>query len=95
MAYTVIHKFKDTSREQYDTTLAAVHPEDGSLPPGQVVHVAGIVDGDLVIVAIFDSQQAWEEFRDNTLLPRLETLEGGPSGPPEETTFEAHNFQTA
>jgi len=95
VAYAVIHTFKGASKEQYDNAVAAVHPKDGSLPVGQTFHVAGIADGDLVVVAVFDSEAAWESFRDGTLMPGLATAENGPEGPPEQVSFEAHNLQTA
>jgi hypothetical protein len=94
MAYALIHRFKDATKEQYDNAVATVHPKDG-LPPGQTIHVAGIADGDLVILAVFDSKASWETFRDKTLLPGLGSMANGPQGAPEEVTFEVHNLQTA
>jgi hypothetical protein len=41
------------------------------------------------VVAIHDSKESWERFRDEALLPGLQELgEKGLPGPPEETTFE-------
>jgi hypothetical protein len=70
----------------------SVHPSDGSLPDGQVLHVAGATDDGWIIVAIHDSQQSWEQFRDGILMPRMqEGIDGGFQGPPEETAFEVRN----
>jgi hypothetical protein len=67
----------------------AVHPSDGSLPEGQVSHVAGPSADGWTIVAIHDSKESWEKFRDGTLMPRFEAgIDGGFAAPPEETTFE-------
>ena len=69
-----------------------LHPSDGSLPDGQVLHVAGATDDGWIIVAIHDSQQSWEQFRDGILMPRMqEGIEGGFQGPPKETTFGVRN----
>jgi hypothetical protein len=47
-------------------------------------------------VAIHDSRESWERFRDDTLMPRLQAgIEGGFATPPQETTFEVENQQTA
>jgi hypothetical protein len=96
MAYGVVHKFAGGTQAQYETTLATVHPADGSLPKGQLSHFAGPSAAGWTIVAIHDSQESWETFRDQVLVPRLaEGIEGGLEGPPEETTFEVANEATA
>ena len=40
MAYAIVHKFKGGTKEQYEASLAAVHP-GGGLPEGQIFHTAG------------------------------------------------------
>ena len=43
-------------------------------------------------VAVHDSQQSWETFRDSILLPRMQAgIEGGFTAPPEERVFEIVN----
>jgi hypothetical protein len=47
-------------------------------------------------VAIHESKDSWERFRDGTLMPRLQGgVEGGFQTPPQETTFEVSNRQSA
>jgi len=92
MAYGVVHRFAGGTEDQYRASIAAVHPSDGSLPDGQVLHVAGATDDGWIIVAIHDSQQSWEQFRDGILMPRMqEGIERGFQSPPEETGFEVRN----
>ena len=92
MAYGIVHKFAGGTKDQYEASLAAVHPEDGSLPKGQLYHAAGPSAGGWTIVAVHDSRQSWEEFRDGTLMPRMtEGIAGGFGAPPEETEFEIDN----
>ncbi len=69
MSYAVIHQYKGASKEQYEATLAAVHPGGGTLPPGQLHHFAGPSAAGWIIVAIHDSRPSWETFRDSTLMP--------------------------
>jgi hypothetical protein len=96
MAYGVVHRFAGGTKEQYDKTVAAVHPTDGSLPDGQLYHAAGPSDGGWTIIAIHDSRESWEKFRDGTLVPTLSAgVEGGLAGPPDETTFEVVKEQRA
>ena len=88
MAYGITHNFKGGTKEQYEASVAVVHPPDG-LPEGQLHHFAGPTPDGWFIVAIHDSQESWERFRDETLLPGLQEVgDAGLPGPPEETTFE-------
>jgi hypothetical protein len=92
MAYGVVHQFKGGTKEQYEASLAAVHPADGSLPAGQVFHAAGPSADGWTVVAIHDSQASWESFRDSILMPRMEQgIDGGFAEPPQETVFEVAN----
>ncbi len=96
MAYGVVHQFADGTAEQYQASIAAVHPSDGSLPEGQVFHAAGPSAEGWTIVAIHDSKESWEQFRDGTLMPQMQAgIDGGFAGPPQETTFEVHNQDSA
>src|SRR5947209_18768739 len=89
MAYGVVHRFAGGTEDQYRASIAAVHPSDGSLPDGQVLHVAGAADDGWIIVAVHVSQESWEQFRDRTLMPRMqEGIEGGFQAPPQETAFD-------
>jgi hypothetical protein len=46
------------------------------------------------VVAVHDSAESWERFRDQTLVPGLEKLgDAGFAGPPEETVFEVHRLE--
>jgi hypothetical protein len=96
MAYGIIHRFAGGDGDQYRASLAAVHPSDGSLPEGQVFHAAGPSDDGWVVVAIHESKESWENFRDGTLMPRMQAgIEGGFQAPPQETAFEVRNQQSA
>jgi hypothetical protein len=85
MAYGIVHHFPGGTKEQYEASIAAVHPSDGSLPDGQVFHAAGASEGGWTIIAVHESQESWERFRDQVLMPRMTAgIEGGFTSPPEE-----------
>jgi len=89
MAYGIVHFFPGGTKEQYEASAAAVHPSKDKLPEGQIYHAAGPSDGGWTVVAIFDSKESWEQFRDGILMPRMQQgVEGGFTTPPQETTFE-------
>jgi hypothetical protein len=96
MAYGIVHQFPGGTEEQYRSSIAAVHPSDGSLPEGQVFHLAGRSADGWLIVAIHDSKESWEKFRDGTLIPRMQAgIDGGFEAPPHETSFEVKNQLSA
>jgi hypothetical protein len=53
-------------------------------PEGLVLHVAGPTDEGFRIIAVWESEEAWQRFRGERLLPAVAAL-GGPSRP--EPTF--------
>jgi len=94
MAYGIVHRFPGGTKEQYDASIAAVHPAGGGLPDGQIFHAAGASDGGWTIVAIHESQESWERFRDDTLMPRMEAgIKGGFELPPEEIALDVYNLK--
>ena len=85
--YGIVHRFPGGTKEQYDASLAQVHPSDGSLPEDQTYHAAGATGDGWIVIALWDSQESWERFRDETLGPGFERLgDEGLPGPPQETT---------
>ena len=53
-------------------------------PEGLVLHVAGPTDEGFRIIAVWESEEAWQRFRTKALQPAVAAL-GGPSRP--EPTF--------
>jgi hypothetical protein len=94
MAYAITHYFPGGTKEQYEASIAAVHPSRKSLPKGQILHVAGPSAGGWTIVAVHESKESWERFRDDTLMPQMKKgINGGFTAPPQETAFDVHNLQ--
>ena len=91
MAYGVVHFFPGGTQDQYEASIAAVHPADG-LPAGQIFHAAGTSPGGWTIMAVHDSQESWERFRDDVLMPKMQQgIPGGFSSPPQETAVDLVN----
>jgi hypothetical protein len=94
MAYGIVHFFEGGTKAQYDASLAAVHPDNTTLPEGQVYHAAGASDGGWTVIAIHDSKASWEKFRDGVLMPKIKAgIPGGFTSPPKEQAFEVHNLK--
>ena len=94
MAFGIIHHVPGGTKEQYETSLGAVHPSDGSLPEGQIVHAAGPSGDGWTVIAVHESKESWEKFRDSILMPRLQAgIEGGFATPPQETEVEIYKLE--
>jgi len=93
MAYGIVHFFAGGTREQYEASIAAVHPSSSSLPEGQIFHAAGPSAGGWTIMAVHDSKESWERFRDNILMPKLQAgIAGGFAAPPQETGVDVYKL---
>jgi hypothetical protein len=55
MAYGVVHRFPGGTKEQYEASVARVHPSEG-LPDGQVIHIAGPTDDGWIVIAVHESR---------------------------------------
>ncbi len=89
--YGVVHFFPGGTEVQYEASIAAVHPGEGLLPDGQIFHAAGRSTGGWTIMAVHDSKESWEQFRDGTLVPRIQQgIAGGFTSPPEETVVDVY-----
>jgi hypothetical protein len=95
MAYGIVHHFPGGTKEQYQASLAAVHPNGGKdLPDGQIFHAGGASPDGWTIVAVHESKESWERFRDDVLMPKLQAgVPGGFQTPPQEIVLEVHNMQ--
>ena len=94
MAYAIVHSFPGGTKEQYEASIAAVHPSRDRLPDGQIFHAAGLSEGGWTIVAVHESKESWEQFRDGILMPRMKQgIKGGFASPPQEMAFEVDTLQ--
>lgn len=89
--YGIVHFFPGGTKEEYEASIAAVHPRAGLLPEGQTFHAAGPSAGGWTIMAVHESKDSWEKFRDGILMPRMQAgIEGGFTSPPEETVVDLY-----
>ena len=94
MAYLMTHFWSGGTEEQYRASIAAVHPEGGGLPAGQIYHAAGPTEGGVLISVVWDSKESADHFMQNVLIPAM-PVPGGFEGQPEQRLAEVSNLQTA
>jgi hypothetical protein len=89
VAFGIVHYFPNGTKQNYDASIAAVHPGPGMLPEGQIFHAAGPSAGGWTIMAVHESKESWERFRDSILHPKMQAgIEGGFPAPPVETEID-------
>jgi len=90
MAYLVTHFWPGATMDQYDASIAVVHPPNG-LPEGQTYHAAGPTDGGVLIAAVWESKDHFDRFLQDKLIASM-PIAGGFEGQPEERAAEIGNL---
>jgi len=93
MAFLLTHFWPGATMEQYKTTVAALWPAHG-LPEGELYHAAGPTDGGVLISAIWASEEDFERFLNEKVMPSM-PIEGGFTGMPEQRAAEIENHLMA
>ena len=91
MAYGVVHFFRRGPRS---STRRRSPPfiQSGQAPRGSDLPRRRPSAGGWTIIAVHDSQESWERFRDDILLPRMHAgIDGGFANPPEETVVDLYS----
>jgi hypothetical protein len=69
MAVVVVNEIEGGSQELYDRVNPKVMP--GGLPEGCQAHIAGPVEGGWRVITVWESDERFQQFRDETLLPAM------------------------
>jgi len=96
MAWAQIQKATEATWEDYETVSNAIGSDDNP-PEGLIVHAAGEVDGKWQSVAVWESQEAYERFRDERVFPAVRQALGDSAiegGPPPSESFEVKHLIT-
>jgi hypothetical protein len=81
MAVVIVNEMEGGSQEMYDQVNPKVM-EGGRLPEGCQLHIAGPIENGWRVITVWDSEDQFQQFRDETLIPALrEADEGGRIAP--------------
>jgi hypothetical protein len=99
MAVLMENVVEQSNTEIYDAVSAKLDVENDA-PSGMIVHTAiDLGEGGIRIVDVWESQEAFERFRDEQLLPAVQSVlsERGiePAGPPTYEFSEIHHLVKA
>lgn len=89
MAIVVIQEFPSGTLEQYEEATERLNL-GGNSPTGDLFHVAGMADGGLCVVEVWESEDALHSFL-NVLGPITHSMG---MAPPQVKMFPVHNILT-
>ena len=76
MAIVVVNEIEGGDQGFYDSVNPKVMP-DGKLPAGCQVHIAGPVENGWRVITVWNSEEEFQQFRNDTLLPAMREVAGG------------------
>jgi hypothetical protein len=70
MAVVIVNELQGGNQDFYDQVNSKVMP-GGGLPDGCQVHIAGPTDGGWRVITVWDSEEQFQQFRDEQLIPAI------------------------
>ena len=70
MSVVVVNEMQGGEQSFYDEVTSRVMPE-GRLPQGCSDHIAGPTQGGWRVISVWDSEEDFNRFRDETLIPAI------------------------
>lgn len=76
MAVVVVNQIPAGDQSFYDEVTARVLP-NGQLPEGCQVHIAGPMEEGWRVITVWDSEEQFQQFRNEKLIPAIEEVGRG------------------
>ena len=94
MAWAYVQDVEDGSLEDYDRVSAELQKRSGDTPPqGLILHAVGGHGNGMRIIDVWESEDAYQRFREEQLAPAMEAMPGAMAqGPPRMEPLELHNL---
>jgi hypothetical protein len=89
MAVAIIMEL-EASAEQYDAVNDKIKPEENP-PEGLIIHVGSVTDSGIKVIDVWESEQAFNDFRESRLGPAVGEVMGEDAGPPNIQVLELHD----
>jgi hypothetical protein len=94
MAVVIVNEIEGGSQELYDKVNPKIM-EGGSLPEGCQLHIAGPMENGWRVITVWESEDQFQQFRDDKLLPALKDAGEGDRIAPHITAQPVHNLITS
>jgi hypothetical protein len=94
MAVVVVNEIEGGSQDFYEQINPKVMPDD-QLPEGCQLHIAGPMKNGWRVITVWDSDEQFQQFRDEKLIPALREAGGDDRIAPSIGTNPVHRLLTA
>jgi hypothetical protein len=94
MAVVVVNEIEGGNQDFYEQVNLKVMP-GGQMPEGGQVHIAGPTEGGWRVITVWDSEEQFEQFRNETLIPALREAGGDDRIAPKISADPVHRLITA
>jgi hypothetical protein len=94
MAVVIVNEIESGNQDFYDQVNSKVLP-GGELPDGCQVHIAGPAGAGWRVITVWDSEDQFNQFRNEKLIPAIREVMGEEAVAPEIKADPVHNLITA
>ena len=91
MSVVIVNEIEGADQSFYDSVNPKAMP-DGKLPDGCQVHIAGPTDGGWRVITVWDTEDQFQQFRDEKLIPAITELGGEDRVAPSISADPVHKF---
>jgi len=89
MAVAIIMNIEATE-DEYDQVNEKIDPE-GNPPEGLIIHVGSITGSGVKVIDVWESEDAFNAFRESRLGPAVAEVMGETAGPPNIEVLDLHD----
>jgi hypothetical protein len=94
MAVVIVNEIEGAGQEFYDEVNPKVMP-DGKLPDGCQLHIAGPDENGWRVITVWDSEDQFQKFREETLIPAMKEVGGEDRIAPSISSQPVHKLITS
>jgi hypothetical protein len=94
MAVVVVNEIEGGNQDFYEQVNPKVMP-GGKLPEGCQLHIAGPIENGWRVITVWDSDERFQQFRNETLIPAMREVGDETRIAPRINTESVHNLITA
>jgi hypothetical protein len=94
MAVVIVNEIEGGSQDFYEQINPKVMP-DGQLPDGCQLHIAGPVENGWRVITVWDSDEQFQQFRNEKLIPAMQEAGGEDRIAPTINSNPVHRLLTA
>jgi hypothetical protein len=94
MSVVIVNEIEGGNEELYEQVNPKVMP-DGKLPDGCQLHIAGPVESGWRVITVWESEDRFQQFREEKLIPAMQEASEGDRIAPHISADPVHRLMTA